>query len=332
MKYLRLLLLPFSFLFLIVISIRNFLYNHNILKKTQFSTPIISVGNITTGGTGKTPFVIYLIDYFLNKNKSVGVISRGYKRKSDELVIAYNGKFVSSDLQSAGDELYMTVNRFSGESKFFAIAYHNRIKAIKVMIERFSPNLIILDDAFQNRKTCKTLDIVIEDKENNTFFNNILLPAGNLRELKSSLIRADLVLSNYKFSASILKKDNSFIYKLLGVFDYKDNKIDIPKNHKAILISGIANNKSFLNLSNSLQITYKKVYQLSDHYEFTKDDITKYIAEFENDTIFLTTEKDFIKIREFREFVSNYPVYYLRIDVILNNKILDKLFIEKKIL
>lgn len=331
MNILRLLLLPLSFLYFIIMYVRNFLFNHNILKSVNFNTPIISVGNITTGGTGKTPLVIHLIDYFLSKDKSVGVISRGYKSKSNNLVVAYNGKCITSDLQSTGDELFMIVNRFSKRHKFFAIAYHDRIRAIEEMIKSFSPDVIILDDAFQNRKVRKAVDIVIEDKESNSFTSNLLLPAGNLRETKSSLSRADIVLYNFKFSQLDSSLLNSMQYELTGLYDYNENKLDIPDNKKAVLFSGIANNSSFHKVAADLGIQVENTFQYPDHYDYTLNDIKQFISEHNNSTIFLTTEKDFIKIREFGEFVSNYPVYYLRIDVILNNSVLDNLLIKKNI-
>jgi tetraacyldisaccharide 4'-kinase len=331
MKYLRLLLLPLSFLYFFIIWIRNFLYNHKILKSIGFSTPVISVGNISTGGTGKTPLVIHLSDYFLSKDKSVGVISRGYKSKANNLVVAYDGKCITSDLQSTGDELFMIVNRFSGNNKFFAIAYHDRIKAIEEMVVRFSPDVIILDDAFQNRKVIRDIDIVIEDKENNSFTNNILLPAGNLRETKHSLSRADIVFWNFKFSQPDSPSANSMGYKLAGLYDYNDNKVEIPIGKKAVLFSGIANNNSFHKVAATLGIPIEKTNQYPDHYDYTINDINQFISEHNSNVIFLSTEKDFIKIRQFREFVSNYPVYYLRIDVILNNYVLDNLLIKKNI-
>jgi tetraacyldisaccharide 4'-kinase len=331
MNILRLLLLPLSFLYFIIIYIRNFLFNNNIIKSVGFSTPIISVGNITTGGTGKTPLVIYLTTYFLSRDISVGVISRGYKSKSSKLVIAYNGNAITADLQLTGDELFMIVNRFSGNNKFFAIAYHDRIRAIEEMIGKFSPDVIILDDAFQNRKIRKTIDIVIEDKENNPFLNKLLLPAGNLRETSSSLNRADIVFCNYKFSEIDFSLENSIKYHITGIYDFEDNKIETPINKEVIVFSGIANNISFHKVAANLGMLIEKTIQYPDHYDYSLTDINQLISDHNDNIIFLTTEKDYIKIREFGEFVSNYPVYYLRIDVILNNSVLDNLLIKKNI-
>ncbi len=332
MIFLRILLLPFSFLYLITITVINYLYDRGFIKSYKFNTPVISIGNISTGGTGKTPLVKYLADYFLNKNKSVGIISRGYKRKSNSLVIAYDGNNITSDLHSAGDELFMLINRFSGNNKFYAIAFKDRIKAIEVMINNFSPDIIILDDAFQNRRISKSVDIVMIDNENTSCLNKLFLPAGNLREPKSSLKRADLILNNFKFSVCNSKVDNSIFYKPVGIIDFTGKSIELKKDVSAVLISGIANNKSFHHTTETLNIRTREFYSFPDHYDYTISDVNKFISEYDKDTIFLTTEKDFIKLKEFKDFVSNYPVYYLRIDVILDNGILDNLFTNKDIL
>jgi tetraacyldisaccharide 4'-kinase len=335
MNYLRLILLPLSLLFFIIISFRNLLFNIGILKSQQFNTPIISIGNITTGGTGKTPMVIYLTKYLFLRGKSVGVISRGYKRISNNLVIAHNGRTVTSGVQSTGDELSMIVNRFAGNNKFYAIAYHDRIKAIEVMVNNFSPDIIILDDAFQNRWINKSLDIVIIDKENKSFLNFFMLPAGNLRETSSSLKRADIVFNNFKFSKPTNSKINNhhnIEYSYFGFCDINGNKVEFSNSKEAILVSGIANNYSFHNIVSKHYIGINKIYAFSDHYSYSVADIEKFKADYRDNVVFLTTEKDYIKIREFKDFVTNYPVYFLRIDVILDNIFLENILTKKNII
>ena len=180
---LRLFLFPLSLVYYLIIISRNLLYDSGMFKQSGFRTPIISVGNITLGGTGKTPFVMFLTDYFITKGKKVGVISRGYKNKSNELIIAHDGKSVIANVEQTGDELGMIVNRFSDlKESFYAIAYFNRTEAIRKMEILFAPDIILLDDAFQNRKIKKTVDIVLVNQERKTFLDGILLPAGNLRE------------------------------------------------------------------------------------------------------------------------------------------------------
>jgi len=332
MIFFRLILLPLSFVYYCIISVRLFLFKIGFLKTEKFTVPVISVGNITTGGTGKTPLVIYLTDYLISEGKNVGVISRGYKRKSNDLIIAYNGKSVTSDIHSTGDELSMIVNRFSYSDKFFAVVYHDRVKAINVMVNNFSPDIIILDDAFQNRRISRSLDIVIRDKENSNFLNNLLLPAGNLRETNSSLKRADIIIDNYKFAVPEPPVKNASRYIMSGMFDDNGNDVKLNSQKKAVIFSGIANNKSFQNVVSGNNIDIFRKYEFSDHYNYSSIDIELFKAGFDDDVVYLTTEKDFIKIREFKDFILNYPVYYLRIDVILINCSLENLLSEKNII
>lgn len=322
---LRVILLPLSVVYYLIITLRNFLYDKNILKSVDFKTPIISVGNITTGGTGKTPFVIFLAEHFIEGGKKVGVISRGYKSEADSLIISHDGKEVKAGIKKTGDEHGMIVNRFSNlRGNFFSIAFHNRLEAIKKMEIDFSPNVIILDDAFQNRKI-KKKEILLVNKERENFLDSILLPAGNLRERKSALNRADLVMYNYKFKTERLSEENSMFYTNTGFYDADGNRYEDLEFKKAAAISGIADNESFLNAVRKSGFDIKKVFEYADHYSYSVKDIKDFENAYEEGVIYLTTEKDFVKIKEFREFVSKFPVYYLRIDVNLSENAIERI-------
>ena len=326
----RLLLFPLSVIYYIIITLRNLFYDFGIIKSIEYKTPIISVGNLTVGGTGKTPFVIYLAEYFIRKNKKVGVISRGYKSKAKELVIAYDSKGNKAPVDLTGDELGMIINRFSSsDNNFFAIAYYNRSEAIKKMEELFSPDIIILDDAFQNRSINKTIDIIIINKEWNTLFNKILLPAGNLREPYSSSERADIVLNNFKFLP--IKDNHSFAFNYInnGYCDIHNNSLLHTDKIRAITISGIADNNSFINAVKSSGVNVIKSYSFCDHYDYLQSNIRNFESDYMEENIFITTEKDFVKLKEYNDFIEKYPVYYLRIDVNLDNNILEELFRKK---
>lgn len=333
--FFRLLLFPLSLIFYIIIYIRNLFYDKNILKQISFPVKIISVGNITTGGTGKTPFVIYLVDYFLNHNKKVGIISRGYKNDTSDMIIAFDGNDVLADVNSAGDELYMIINRFSEhKDRFFAIAYKNRIDAIDEMVSKYKPDIIILDDAFQNRKIKKSVDIVINDKNSNTILDSIILPSGNLREPYSSLGRADLVFDNYKFNniSNEISNPLFFSYKSIGLFNVNGTEIQIGSLNDVMLISGIAKNESFSNYVCNFNLNIRKSFFYIDHYKYTSKDIEVFEKNYKSGCVFITTEKDFVKLKGFKNFVDNFPVYYLRIDVNLNNDYLNNFFRKAEII
>lgn len=324
----RLSLLPLSIIYFVVIYLRNLIYDNNFIKPISFPAKIISIGNITTGGTGKTPFAIHLAEYFLNRNKRTGIISRGYKNNTHEMVLAFDGNEIKYNVNSTGDELYMIVNRLSKyRDKFFAIAYKDRIKAINFMITNYNPEIIILDDAFQNRKIKKSFDIVIRDNMSESILNKIILPAGNLREPFSSLKRADVIFDNNKFNNVETYTPNSlsFHYTSSGLYDNKGIKYNLEEMTDVILISGIAKNRSFTDYISTFEVNIKKTFQYKDHYKYTLKDIEIFEKSYNSGFVFITTEKDFVKLKTFSNFVDNYPVYYIRIDVNLNNDILDKL-------
>lgn len=330
---LRLVLLPLSILYYIIIKSRNLLYDFGFVEQHSFKTPIISVGNITTGGTGKTPFVMHLVGYFLKQGKKVGVISRGYKSKTNELVIAHDGKGAAAEVTETGDELGMIVNRFSNvKDSFFAISYYDRIEAIIKMETLYSPDIILLDDAYQKRKIRKTVDIVLVNKERESFLDMMLIPAGNLREPLTSLKRADIVLKNYKFAEMVENENKSFNYINKGFFNLNNQRLEITKNIKVITVSGIADNSSFINAVKLSNVDIEKSFNFSDHFNYKASDIRNFESSWSENLIFLTTEKDFIKLKDFNEFIKKYPVYYLRIDVNLDMSSLEELFSIKHIL
>jgi len=327
-------LLPFYYLFILI---KNILYDNNILKQYRSSVKIISVGNISTGGTGKTPFAIFLIDFLLKRNKKVCIISRGYKRKSNNLKIGFDGKNVLGTPIDLGDELAMIINRYKNNyNNFYAIASANRIEGVKFAEQNFKPDFIILDDAFQHRKVFRNLDIVLINNETNNLLDKILLPLGNLREPVSSLKRSDILINNYKFNRYVLKEDKSGIginFVIEGFYNFKFEKLSIDNKSKIILISGIANNTSFENIISKefVNICTNKFFYY-DHYNYTDDDINLFINSYIDNSIFLTTEKDFIKLSSFENFVNKFPVYYCKIDVEMDIKFFENLLIEKNIL
>ena len=190
------LLRPFSWIYCFIILIRNYLYNHTILTKTQFNIPIISIGNITTGGTGKSPMVIYIAKQLIKIGYKPGIISRGYGRKSSGLQIVHDGKDLLADVNSAGDEAYLIADHLNNVP---IIVCKNRINGINQLINFYSVDIIIMDDGFQHRKVNRDIDIlmissndqIIFSKENSSFVNqnfgyvfqsSRLLPWLNIKE------------------------------------------------------------------------------------------------------------------------------------------------------
>jgi tetraacyldisaccharide 4'-kinase len=342
LNILKIILLPVTLIYSLIILLRNKLYDKGYFKITKLSKPVISVGNISTGGTGKTPFVIYLAEYFLNKGLRIGIISRGYKRKSKEIVIVCDGESVNDNIMESGDELIMVsfelIKNFRG--KIFVAAGADRIKTSNKLIKEFNVDLIILDDAFQHRKIHRDADIVIIDAPeyyNNELENMLLIPSGNLRERFSNLKRADLIIQNNKTSKLefITKLSESYInliqlrYKTEYFMDYKNSILsENDKTHKiAIVFSGIANDDSFIKLIKAEDIEILSITKYADHYNYEAEDIDFLISKFSKGCMYLTTEKDFVKIRKFENFIQNYPVYYLKLktEITVNSELVNKL-------
>ena len=331
-KYLRLLLLPLSLLYALYICIRNKLYDLGYLKSIHVPKPVISIGNISTGGTGKTPLVIFLAEYFLKKQKSVAIVSRGYKRDSKDLLLVYDGNKTLCSVKECGDELFMATEKIKrSHKKFFVAACNDRVKAAEMLINNYSPDIVLLDDGFQHRRIFRNLDIVLIDAQDyykNKIGNSFLLPSGNLREPFGTLKRCDVVLQNNKTSnhpalAKIKKFKKEIVtinYKGASLINHSGELLKTDKN-EAVVFSGIANTESFFDLLSNFKINIKEKIKFKNHNKYTIKDINFILSKFKSDYILITTEKDFVKIKEFKEFVSNYPVYYLELNLNLSENI-----------
>lgn len=325
MLLLRIILIPFSILYCGIILLRNKFYDWKIFRSKKISKPVISIGNITTGGTGKTPFTIYTAKYFLEKGKTVGIVSRGFGRSSDEIVIVSDGNVIENDADKSGDELQVIAREllkyFPG--KFSVAAGSDKAAAAETLIDKFNPDIIILDDSFQHRQLYRDLDVVIVDAGDsisNRFLNSFTLPSGKLRESYSGLSRADIIIQNNKSGEygiiDMLKKYSSSIpvmrYKTEYIMDYK-NRILEDLSNKTVVFSGIADDSSFIDLVKTSGIKIDEIKKFPDHHDYTVNDLKDISAGHEKDKIFITTEKDFVKLLKFENFINQYPVYYLKL-------------------
>lgn len=306
-KYFALLLFPLSILYYIGWKILDFYYIFFCNKK-DLKCPVISIGNITVGGTGKTPFIIYLIDFFLKRNiKDIVVLTRGYKGQKLGYI---------EDRDGEPDEARVIKRRFP---EVIVLANPARYK---IFNEYFTgkklPQIVILDDGFQHRKIKRDLNIVMLDGELK-FGNGFLLPAGPLREPISSIKkRGDIVVIknllgsiNHKFEKPTFCFNN---YKMV-IKNCKGVEFSIDKllNKKTIAFCGIANPESFKNFLIINNIQLENFFAFPDHYQYTKKDIDYIIKN--QCQYFLTTEKDWVKISELwpkgKELLVIIPVFGL---------------------
>ncbi|MDQ3193651.1 MAG: tetraacyldisaccharide 4'-kinase [Bacteroidota bacterium] len=327
MILLRLILIPFSFIYSIIIFCRNKFYDLGIFKSVRLSTPVISIGNITTGGTGKTPLTIFIAKFFLDKGFRVGIVSRGYKRASREIVLVSDGNFINRNVAESGDELILIAEDLimNYQNNFAIAAGSSKAAASNYIVETFCPDIIILDDAFQHRRVHRDLDIVIVDSQNllnEKFLNSFTLPSGLLREYFSNLKRADLIIQNNKDREIKIIPELERYCRDISVMRYKteyfmDNKNVILKNYNsdAVIFSGIANNESFVSMVRNSGLNVIEVIKFPDHHMYNERDITELTVKYGKNKIFITTEKDFVRLRHSKEFINNYPVYFLKMKI-----------------
>ncbi len=309
------LLLPLSFLYLTFVSLRRFVYL-NLKKRYKSKIKIISVGNIVSGGVGKTPFVIFLSEFLRKHSQKIAVSHRDYRGKFENYVTLISDREKIYPISEyAADEALLIAKNLKGIP---VICGKNRKLAIKILENKF-PDLdyIILDDSFQHLSIYHDYDFVIFN-ETIGIGNGFVLPAGILREPLSSLKFADILVWNGKknpnnkltaFSKPILK----FHYEIENYFteninDISQNKI---KNGKKILISAIGNPKSFEQiLKGTIFDNYIKHLALPDHFLYTKkflNKLKKMIKEEKIDYI-ITTEKDYTKLKG-----KNLPLIIIKI-------------------
>ncbi len=282
---LRILLIPFSMFYSVLIFVRNKFYDHEIFRSYTVSKPVISIGNITTGGTGKTPLTIFLAEYFLSKRKKVGIVSRGYKRKSKDVVIVCDGITVNENVSESGDELILISNQLlkNYRGKIFTVANSDRVTASKLLITKFDPDIIILDDAFQHRRIRRDLDIVIMDSsdlQNKSFLDHLTIPSGNLREGRSNLKRAGIIVQNnkerhYSESQKLLNTGAGVLLMRYKTEYFIDNKNSILQNvnRSVIVFSGIANDGSFIEMVKQSGFKIVKAVKFPDHHYYSETDL-----------------------------------------------------------
>jgi len=297
----RRLLFPFSLIYLLITELRNFAFRRAFLKTHKLPCRVISVGNLCAGGTGKTPFVIALAEYLKPHFSHITIISRGYGRSSKGARCVSVKGTIQTDVLSAGDEPYQLAKRLPFCS---VVVAEKRIEGYN-LIRTDSPDLVILDDGFQHQYIQRDLNICLMNGHE-PYANDMLLPAGNLREAIWNLKRADLLIETKHNSKTTYTIPHFFIpYKPTSY----SQAIDTQKS--VVLISGIAKPQLF---EESVSIPFKAHYSFNDHHTYQKQDF-KDISE--NDII-LTTEKDYYKLLE---LALPNQIAYLKIDFLLSEEL-----------
>ena len=323
MKYL---LLPFALIYRCIAVVRNWLFDLGVLKSKAYDVPVIVVGNITVGGTGKTPHVEYLVKMLCSKRR-VAVVSRGYGRSTSGFVEVHP----DSDVRSVGDEPLQIKRKFSD---VLMAVDEVRTHAIDHLLAADAADTFILDDAFQHRHVCARLNIVLVDY-NRPIFNDLMLPAGRLREPRSGIGRANIVLvtkcpealtdsGRQEFSRKLKLKPEvpvfftTFGYGQLVPIDKSPACTEL-NGATVVVTTGIARPErlyGYLNNAGAKVVGLK----FPDHHFFTSDDMDKianaYQAVESQSKMVIMTEKDAMRLTpELIARLNGVPVYYLPIQV-----------------
>lgn len=332
-RILRFLLFPFALIYGLVVIIRNTCYNSGFFRSAKFSMPVICVGNLNMGGTGKTPHTAYIVQLLMDRYH-VATLSRGFGRKERGFKIADG----DSTAREIGDEPLQYYRKF-GSRVTVAVEADRVLGVMDLCTERPETNLVVLDDAFQHRAIHAGLNILITAYDD-PFFNDFILPVGNLREFRRGKKRADIIVvskcpDNTSFDKTSFTRAIEplphqqvfFSYVRYGSWVALNDApaVDFTKPFKVVLVTGIANPGPLKNhLAEKHEIVHH--FNFRDHHDFTASDITGIHNLFDkfvtSQTVVLTTEKDAMRLmdKRFDEMLKKYPWYYQEIEVEIDDK------------
>ena len=328
-RLVQILLAPVSLLYGMGVSLRNAFYRAGLLKSMTFSVPVISVGNLSVGGAGKTPHIEYLIR-LLREHIHIATLSRGYSRKTRGFLTVRR----HHDAERVGDEplqfkrKYPDIGVYVAEDRGFAIP--------QIMMQRPETQMILLDDAYQHRSVLPGVNILLTDYANR-FTNDYLLPSGRLREWRDAYNRADVIIVS-KCPASVSTEERAAIRAEIDplphqelfftYYDYQPPYYQFNSRYRlrlddsldVLLICAIAKTDYLIDYLRSQAATVRSL-EFADHHYFTKADIGKLHRAFQQmenkRKVIITTEKDAMRLELHREFLvkERLPIFVLPTEV-----------------
>lgn len=344
-SFLRAILRALSYIYAAGVSIRIFLYRHNLLRSKKFGCTVISIGNLTVGGTGKTPVVEMFAKELIKGGRKVAILSRGYKsaeakasadksdadsaktKPSGNPKVVSNSQGVLLDVRTSGDEPFMLAEEVP---QAVVLVDKNRVRAAKFAIEKFSIDTIILDDGYQYLHLERQVNIVLIDCTN-PFGNQRLLPRGILREPVANLDRANLffLTKTENMNLYALKKRLNRINPKAEIIEcahrplylndvYSGTKKDLRwlAGRSVVCVSGIACPQGFEEALTKLGAILVSSHRFPDHHLYTKASLNEIVkcAQLQKAEALITTQKDAVR---FPEIVPprTFPVYYLRVEI-----------------
>lgn len=314
-------LFPFSVMYGAVVRLRNLFFDIGVISIVDVGVPVISVGNMTAGGTGKTPMTVNIVRILRAAGKRPAVVSRGYGRMTKGTVVVCDGNTVLESADNGGDEPVL----IAGLTQYaVVIADEDRVRGARTAVNDFGADVIVMDDGFQHRYLRRTKDILLIDAGQIPSSTH-LIPAGYRREPMSSIHRAGAIVmtkmknaeagaafvKNYTFGFAGQLFSSSFrptgIRHIVGGIV---QSLEIVQGHTAIAVCGIAAPEQFRKSLELCGVNVKQLFSFPDHHRFSVTDIEMIIASFRaaNADFILTTEKDAVRLTGFQQQLSSLPV------------------------
>jgi tetraacyldisaccharide 4'-kinase len=349
LKSFRYLLLPISIVYGGIVWLRNILYNKKILAATTFNFPIICIGNLAVGGTGKTPMVELLLR-MLQQQYKVATISRGYKRKTKGFGIANH----NTTALEIGDEPMQFHQKFANIT--VAVGEERLVAIPQLLQEKPATEVIILDDAFQHRSVHAGLNILLTEYKN-LYCHDFMIPAGDLRDVKASAARAEVIIVTKCKNDISIEEKNKIVKQLkpqvhqtilfaslnynMPSHLFNNNTVQLNNTVDVLLVCGIANPKPLKDYLTSTVRSFDML-RYPDHHIFDSDDlieIKKHFQKLKSDNkLIITTEKDGVRLQKFENELATFPIYVLPIQhhflfegyTTLENKVINFINLYKK--
>lgn len=318
-------LLPLSWLYGLGVRLRSWLFDRGILPVTRVSRPVISVGNIVVGGSGKTPFVIWLAKRLKRQGVTVAILSRGYGRRTRGFLLVSNGTGPMVSAQDSGDEPFEIASSVSGV--LVAVA-EDRVQGATRLIEEYGAEVVVLDDGFQHRALHRDLDILLMPADRNSALR--LLPAGILREPLSAVRRAHLVIATQCRTNDDIERVQQMLRTsptIVGmtsvvaeIVDARTNEtlgVDAVHGKRVVVVSGIAHPERFIaTVSESGAVVVGRC-EFADHHWFTAEDIARVQQELRRTQaeMLLTTSKDAARMTVGMQSWRSLPLYVVKTQI-----------------
>ena len=342
-KAVLVLLAPLGVVYRFIMWARNRFYDIGVFPSKKLPCKVISIGNVTLGGTGKTPAVITLAKYFQKQAISVAVLSRGYGRKTKKTVLVTDGNEIQSDWRAVGDEAFLLAHSLNSVP---IVVDNNRFRGGSFLIKNYNPDIVILDDAFQHRHIKRDVDVVLLNSIE-TSRNHRLIPFGNLREPMGQLKRADIIILSKtnlgdfpedihieQFSEAPLHTAELEAETFL--LDKDKTKIPVHNYHNktCVMVTSVGNPNGVSKTVDKMNLTVATHLRFRDHHVYNQRDcnkINKALKEKNSDYI-LTTEKDIFKLcsisRKNNVLSLSNEIYSLPVKFVFQDKTLDKIRIQ----